>query len=101
VVLSLASEVVVVAKTRKETRKDFNISSKSIKALATTVECAIKKVSFNKDEESGETEGASESSDDDSGKAAKKQKAATKNCDNPALKCGSKKAVNNDNCILK
>ena len=71
----------------------LDISRKSIKALATTVERAIKKVSFNKDEESGETEGASESSDDDSGKATKKQKAAT-NRDNPALKRGSKKAAN-------
>jgi hypothetical protein len=66
----------------------FDISSKSIKALMTTVERAIMKVTFSKDDESGAMEEESDSSDDDNGKIAKKQEATSKNRGKtPAHKC--------------
>ena len=66
----------------------FDISSKSIKVLMTTVKRAIKKVTFSKDDESGAMEEESDSSDDDNGKVAKKQEPTPKNRGkNPALKC--------------
>jgi hypothetical protein len=66
----------------------FDISSKSIKALMTTVERAIIKVTLSNDDESGAMEEASDSSDDDNGKVAKKQEATSKNRGKtPAHKC--------------